>query len=344
MRAAVVRRGQIVVEELPIPIPGPGEVLVRTLACGICGSDLHLFEHGAAMMRMAEDLGAIPDNLIDGLVLGHEFVGEIVGYGPACDTRLPRGTRVCALPFLPVDGVPVSIGASSRTIGAYSEYFLLPEAGLIPVPPELPTEAAALTEPLAIGVHAVNAAGDIGAETAVVIGCGPIGLACIAVLRDRGVERILATDFSARRRALALELGASDVVNAAERSVLSLSRFESGCVVFECVGKPGIIGQIVRDAPAGARIAVTGICSQEDSFLPLLAVSKELCLRFVSFYRESEFRSALEMLAQERLAWKPWITGEVDLDQVSSAFDALRHTDRHAKILIRPGGGSGLAG
>ncbi len=342
MRAAVIRHGRIVVEELPTPVPGAGEVLVRTLACGICGSDLHLFEHGGEMMRMAESLGAVPDNLVDGLVLGHEFVAEVVRFGPDTAARLAPGTRVCALPFLPIDGVPAAIGASSRTIGAYAEYFLLPEAGLIPLPPALPTEAAALTEPLAIGVHAVSAAGPIDAETAVVIGCGPIGLACIAVLRDLGVRRILATDFSTRRLALARELGASEVINAAGGSLLAGRRFEDGCVVFECVGRQGLIGQIVRDAPAGARIVVAGISSQEESFLPLLAVSKELCIRFVSFYREAEFRQALEMLADGRVAWQSWITGQVDLEQVADAFDALRKTDRHAKILVKPGAGCEL--
>jgi threonine dehydrogenase-like Zn-dependent dehydrogenase len=102
------------------------------------------------------------------------------------------------------------------------------------------------------------------------------------------------------------------------------------------VGVPGLIGQIVRDAPVGARVVVAGICSQEDSFLPLLAVSKELTLHFVSFYRLEEYRAALAMLAEGRIDWQCWVTGEVGLNDVARAFAELRGSDRHAKILIRP--------
>lgn len=335
MRAAVVRDCRIVVEQRPMPVPGPGEVLVRTRACGICGSDLHLFEHGAEMMRMAERLGVQPDNLTDGLVMGHEFVAEIVGFGPDTRRELPVGERVVALPFLEIDGLPVSIGASSRTVGAYAEYFLLDEAGLIPVPAHVTDAAAALTEPLAIGVHAVAKGAVLPKETAVVIGCGPIGLACIAALRERGVTSIRASDFSEKRRELALRFGAETVFDPREVSPLAGSPAGS-TVVFECVGVPGLIGQIVRDAPVGARVVVAGICSQEDTFLPLLAISKELTLHFVSFYRPEEYRAALGMLAGGRIDWQRWVTGEVGLDCVARAFAELRGSDRHAKILIRP--------
>jgi threonine dehydrogenase-like Zn-dependent dehydrogenase len=335
MRAAVVRDGRIEVDRVATPVPGRGQVLVRTRACGICGSDLHLFEHGAEMMRLAEGLGVEPDNLTDGLVMGHEFVAEIVAFGPDTRRDLPVGERVVALPFLEIDGHAVSIGASSRTVGAYAEYFLLDEASLIRVPTHVTDEAAALTEPLAIGIHAVAKGAVLPHEIAVVIGCGPIGLACIAALKARGVTSIRASDYSAKRRELALRFGAEAALDPREGSPLAGLRAGSA-VVFECVGAPGLIGQIVRDAPVGARVVVAGICSQEDTFLPLLAVSKELSLHFVSFYRPEEYRAALTMLAEGQVDWKSWVTGEVGLEDVALAFAELRGSDRHAKILIRP--------
>ncbi len=334
MRAAVIRNGHIAVEDLPVPEPGAGEVLVRTLACGICGSDLHLFKHGAAMMRLAEQLGAVPDNLTDGLVMGHEFVAQIVRFGPNTQRQLHVGDRVCAVPFLQIDGLPVSIGASSRTLGAYAEYFLLNESGLIPIPDGVPTEAAALTEPLAIGVHAVAKGRVRRDDIAIVIGCGPIGLACIAVLRQHGVERIVAADFSAKRRELASLVGASEVIDARERSAFDSVGPSDAAVIFECVGAPGMIDQIVKRAPIGARVVIAGICSEEDRFLPLLATTKELCLQFVSFYRPEEFNAALRMLANGVVDWRPWITAKVPLEHVSDAFEALQGSDLHAKILI----------
>jgi threonine dehydrogenase-like Zn-dependent dehydrogenase len=336
MRAAVVRNGSIGVEALPVPEPGPGEVLVRTLACGICGSDLHLFKHGAAMMRLAERLGAIPDNLTDGLVMGHEFVAGIVRFGADTRRQLNVGDRVCAVPFLTIDGRPVSIGASSRTVGAYAEYFLLNEAGLIRIPDNVPTEAAALTEPLAIGVHAVAKSNAQPRDTAVVIGCGPIGLACIAVLKLRGVKRIVAADLSAKRRDLAKRFGADEVVDARQHSPFDTVGPTEATVVFECVGAPGMIDQIVKRAPVGACVVVAGICSQEDAFVPMLAVAKELCFQFVSFYRPDEFETALKMLANGDIEWRAWVTATVPLERVAEAFEALQHSDRHAKILIIP--------
>lgn len=337
MQAAVVRNGRIRVESMPVPQPGPGEVLVRTLACGICGSDVHLFRHGARMMDMARSLGAEPDNLVDGLVMGHEFVAEVVAFGVDCTAELSAGARVCALPFTTVDGVPVTIGASNRAIGAYAEYFLLPETALIPIPADMPQDAAALTEPLAIGVHAVARAGVTDADVAVVIGCGPIGLACIAVLRERGVRTIIATDFSARRRELAGQFGAHTVLDA--RTTSAIAAVPAGCpaVIFECAGAAGLIGRIVREAPVGARMVVAGISSEEETFLPLLAVAKELTLVFVSFYQREEYLAALDLLQRGRIDWQSWITGRVGLAQVGEAFEWLTGSDRHAKILIEPG-------
>jgi len=336
MKAAVLRDGAFSVETITTPEPGAGQVLVRILACGICGSDLHLFKHAADIVRLAQELGAPPDDLTKGLVLGHEFVGEITAFGPGCALRLAVHDRVCAMPFIELNGATAAIGATTRTTGAYAQYMVLPEAGLLRVRDDVATEAAALTEPLAIAVHAVAHARLTGAEEIVVIGCGPIGLAIIALAALQKTHRIVASDPSSGRRDLALVLGADIAVDPRAASPFAQLQSRGPAAVFECVGAPGLIGQIVREAPYRSRVVVAGICQGEDRFLPMLAISKELCLQFVSYYETEEFTAALELLSGGDINWRPLVTSSVDLDGVAGAFTTLRGDNGHAKILIRP--------
>ena len=192
MRAAVMRGDRFVVEERPMPVPGPGDVLVKVRACGICGSDLHYFHHIDGMIENVRALGAPTDamqkTLRDGPILGHEFVCEIAEFGPETDRRLEQGERVCSMPFLSRNGMPVLIGSTSEVTGAYAEYMLLTEALLLPIDSSIVDDAAALTEPVGIAVHAVNKVLLKPEDATVIVGCGPIGLAIIAVLKARGLS------------------------------------------------------------------------------------------------------------------------------------------------------------
>src|SRR5436309_7408097 len=196
--------------------PGPGMVLVKSLACGICGSDLHARKHAHRMVELARHFpGRKPMDLTRDVVFGHEFCCEILDYGPATQRKLKTGTRVCSLPALLTPDGPQGIGYSNDNIGGYAERMLLSEALLLEVPNGLKAEHAALTEPLAVGVHAVAKANISGGEVPLVIGCGPVGLAVIAALKIRGVHPIVAADYSPARRALAEKLGADIVVDSA---------------------------------------------------------------------------------------------------------------------------------
>src|SRR6185503_11065758 len=142
MRAAVMRDKRLVAADLPRPDPGPGEVLVKTLACGICGSDLHALRHAEQFVESQRRAGALfRMDLARDVVMGHEFCAEIVDYGPQTTRALPVGPR--------------TVGYSNDTPGGYAEYMRLTEALLLPVPNGLSTEHAALTEPMAVGLHAV---------------------------------------------------------------------------------------------------------------------------------------------------------------------------------------------
>src|SRR5207253_4760544 len=215
MRAAIFRNGEIVVDSMAEPKPGPGQVLVKTLACGICGSDLHARQHAHRMVEMARKVGRKPMDLSRDVVFGHEFCCEILDYGPGTSGKLKPGTRVCSLPALLTPQGPQGIGYSNDNVGGYAERMLLSAALLLEVPNGLAAEHAALTEPLAVGVHAVAKANVQGGEVPLVIGCGPVGLAVIAALKIKGLRPIVAADYSPGRRALAEELGADIVVDPA---------------------------------------------------------------------------------------------------------------------------------
>jgi len=253
---------------------------------------------------------------------------------------------------------PQTIGYSNDNPGGYGEYMRLSEALLLPVPNGLTTDHAALTEPMAVGVHAVAKARLERDDAPLVIGCGPVGLAVIAALRLAGAKPIVAADFSPRRRELAIGLGADVVVDPAtavpwhswrEAAVWrdpdrapQLPPWIPGpphrpAVVFECVGVPGVLDQLMAAAPRGSRIVVVGVCMEPDTIHPMLGISKELNLQFVLGYTQDEFAATLHHIADGAIPVAPLITGHVGIDGVAQAFVDLASPERHAKILVHPG-------
>jgi threonine dehydrogenase-like Zn-dependent dehydrogenase len=345
MRAAVMRNKKIVADTVPDPVPGPGQVLVRTLACGICGSDLHALQHADRMVELTKESGAgiaggtIMDPSRD-VVMGHEFCAEILDFGPSTLRHLKPGQRVCSVPLAFDARGMAAVGYSNDYPGGYGERMVLSEPLLVPVPDGVPTEHAALTEPMAVGVHAVAKGKPEKQDAALVVGCGPVGLAVIAALRLRGIGPIVAADFSPRRRALAEHLGADVVVDPAkERTVDAWTKAAGGKqpLFFECVGVPGMIGELMRDAPRGARIVVAGVCMELDRFQPMHGINKELSLQFVLGYTPDEFAGALRDLGEGRIPADRLVTGRTGIDGVAAAFETLRDPEAHAKILVEPG-------
>jgi threonine dehydrogenase-like Zn-dependent dehydrogenase len=343
MRAAVMRRKQIVADTLPDPVPGPGQVLVRTLACGICGSDLHALEHGDQMTELAKEsgTGGMMDVSRD-VVMGHEFCAEVLDFGPGTQRALKPGQRVCSMPLVFHPSGLAAVGYSNEFPGGYGELMVLTEGLLLPVPDGLPTALAALTEPMAVGVHAVAKGHPTKVDAALVVGCGPVGLAVIAALKLQGIGPIVASDFSPKRRALAEHLGADVVVDPAkEKPVEAWQKAAGGRLplLFECVGVPGMLDELLRTAPRGARIVVAGVCMEVDRIRPFYAINKELSLQFVLGYMPDEFAGTLRALAEGKIPAEPLITGRVDIPEVADAFRTLRDPEAHAKILVEPGRG-----
>lgn len=380
MKAVICQNAELRVEDIPDPVPGKGQALLAVERCGICGSDLHIRHHCDPFKTLLDKVGfgkTMPASS-DPVVFGHELCAEVIDYGPGCDRKIKPGTRVVGQPILRVGDAIHLAGLSPVATGGYAERMLLQETALVPVPNGLSAEMAALTEPMAVAHHAVRRSEIAKRDVAIVIGCGPVGLAVICLLKAQGVATVVASDFSPGRRALAKQCGADVVINPKEdspyaprpgdghiRDLPALLELSIGTreklgklpvpwhvtwrlaeklgaaapkrpVIFECVGVPGIVQQIIDGAPLMSRVVVAGVCMQTDRYEPALALHKEIDLRFVFGHSPLEYRDTLHMIAEGKVNCAPMITGVVGLAGVANAFDALKDPEQHAKILIDP--------
>ena len=378
MKAVTCCRGALAVTDLPEPVPGPGHLLVEVRRAGICGSDLHVRTQADGLADLMREIGY--HDLMrseEEIVLGHEFVAEVVERGPGTKGHLPVGTPVVSLPLLRQGADVHPTGLSARAPGAFAERMLVQESLTLRVPNGLPDEVAVLTEPMAVGWHAVNR-GEVGRkDVAVVVGCGPVGLAVVTLLKGRGVRTVVASDPSSGRRALATACGADVVVDPASDSpydaastghlttapaalraavdgIETMARLPvpwwhtwrvlekvgvtipKAPVVFECVGIPGMLDQVITGAPLFSRVVVVGVCMGDDTVRPSMAINKEIDLRFVLGYTPLEFGDTLHALADGKVGVTPLVTGVTGLDGVADAFDVLGSAERHAKVLVDP--------
>jgi len=356
MKAVVMQNNELTVKPLPDPEPRQGEVLLKTLACGICGSDLHMHHHCDDMLAGFKDAG-IPIDFDPGkgVVFGHEYCAEVLDYGVGADRKLKPGTRICAMPYVITPDGFEHVGYSNKYSGGFGEQMILPESLLVPVPGDLPSDLAALTEPLAVGYHAVTRAGLAGNEVPIVIGCGPIGLAVIIALKAKGIGPVVAADFSESRRKLAEKLGADIVVNPTEQTpyqswtevaapegydihgpeaMLGVGVQPRPCVVFECVGIPGMIQQVFASAPPRTRLVVVGVCLQTDAIEPSLGIGKEMNVHFAFGYTAEEFTQTLHGLAEGKIDAASLITAKIGLEDVAAMFEELSNPEGQAKVII----------
>jgi threonine dehydrogenase-like Zn-dependent dehydrogenase len=380
MKAVVCQDTKLNVADVPDPIPGRGQLLIKVERAGICGSDLHARYHGDDVADICAEMG-YPDFMRSNqaVVLGHEFVGEVVGHGPGSRKQAKVGSRVVALPLLRRGKDVHTTGLSTEAPGAYAEQMLVEESLAFAVPDDVQVELAVLTEPMAVGLHAVRRGEVKKGDVAIVVGCGPVGLAVISMLKASGVKTVVASDFSAGRRDLARRCGADVVVDPEQDSPYSAGgdhgHLESmpavlglavdamdrlrriplvpwqrvwqaaeavGAanpkrpVIFECVGVPGVLEQIISSAPIFSRVVVVGVCMEPDRLRPAVAINKEIDLRFVLGYTPPEFHETLRLLARGKVNAAQIVTGSVGLGGVDNAFTALGDPEVHAKIIIDP--------
>ena len=308
---AVVRRGTaLVCDDIAELDPGPGQTLVKTLCCGICGSDLHALHHLDHMVELGKRAGGGVSGLdaSKDVVFGHEFCAEVLDHGPGTPGRFKAGTRVVSVPAAFGPTGMEAIGYSNRLPGGFAERMILSEMLLLEVPNGLSDQQAAMTEPFAVGAHAVAQSTMDQDGVALVVGCGPVGLAVIASLKAKGLGPVIAADFSPARRKMAERMGADVVIDPAtesphtrwsahgvpatglERQLAQMGGMPSKrAVIFECVGVPGMLQGLIEAAPPASQIIVAGVCMQPDRIEPFLAITKQLDFRFVFGYSPEEY-------------------------------------------------------
>lgn len=352
MRAAVLRGGQVEVREIDDPVPGPGQVLVRSLACGICASDLHFMDHPES--DADDDSGLSNHDPGADIVMGHEYCAEVVDYGPGTQRRWKPGTRVSSIPALLVhDGVRV-IGQAPDAPGGFGEHFLLTEGITQVVAGDLPDELVSIADAITVGWSYANRASVTTKEVPLVIGCGAIGLAVVASLRRLGIGPIVAVDFVASRRETAQAMGADVVVDPAEvspyaawrelafgapepvRDIMGLLDLPR-CVVFECVGVPGVLDAIFSGCERGSRIFSAGGPPQGDHLHTMVAKRKGLNVQFGGGPSITHWNEAFEEVCSGRLDVAPMFGYTVGLEGVPAALDAARDATGPARIVVVPG-------
>jgi threonine dehydrogenase-like Zn-dependent dehydrogenase len=293
-----------------------------------------VLHHGDRLVQWSKEFGG-PFNmdLSRPVVLGHEYVGEIVDYGPGSARKLKSGTRVTSLPvmFRP-DGIDI-VGLTNDAPGGFGEYMLLDENLLMEIPAALDSDMAALTEPLAVGLHHARIGRVERDDVPLIVGCGAIGLGVIAGLKLLGAAPIMAADFSSERRELALRMGADIVINPKEMTPyapIPTLGSRRATVIFECVGVPGVLDQIMRSVGHGARIIVGGWCLEMDHVFTPCAHLKQLNIQFAGGEDQQDMDLALRAIGDGLVDIAPWLGARVGL---SGAADALERIGKPGNVI-----------
>jgi L-idonate 5-dehydrogenase len=342
MKAAVIHAPRdLRIDEIANPTTGPGEVMVRIRAGGICGSDLHYYQDGGfGTVRIQEPM-----------ILGHEMAGEVVEIGAGV-TGLAVGDRVAVNPSRPcghcrycLEGVPQHCldmrfyGSAMRMPhmqGGFREFLVCPAAQAVRVPADTPLELAAFAEPLSVCLHAARQAGSVHGRRVLVTGVGPIGALCVLVARHGGAREIVVTDLADASLAMAKRVGADLALNtrtdpqALDKFAADKGHFD---VAFEASGAgPALAGalQVVRPCGTIVQVGIGG----SDAKVPLnTLVAKEINLRGTFRFHE-EFAWAVDLLAKRALDVMPLLTEILPLDEAVRAFELAGDRSRAMKVQL----------
>ena len=325
MKAAYIQNGQVLVGEMPDPIPAQGQALVRTHSCGMCASEQHFLRSGKNVIELSRKHGG-PYARLDferAFVPGHEYVGEVIDYGPGSKRSVKTGRRVTSVPVMRQAGGHSVIGFSHECPGGWGELMLLDENVLMEIPAGLEDDMAAMTEPLAVGLEHARRGRPTQEDAALVIGCGAIGLGVIAGLKLMGIGPIIAADFHPARRNAAIGMGAHIAVDPRELSpyapIPDLGNRHAS-LVYECVGLPGLLQQIITAVAFEARIVMGGYCMEAEQFYVFAAQNKRLTVHFAAGEEQQDMELALRSIADGRIDIRPWLSERIGLGAVSDAL------------------------
>jgi L-idonate 5-dehydrogenase len=332
-------QGDIRVETQVLPAPGPGEVLLRMGAGGICGSDLHYFQDG----------GFGPIRVREPIILGHEASGTVEAAGEGAD--LAPGTRVAVNPSRPCGAcayceeglfqhcLAMRFNGSAMRFpheqGLFRERMLVPAAQCVPVAPSTSLANAACAEPLAVCLHARGRAGALAGKRVLVTGAGPIGSLCAAVAAEAGAAEIVVTDLHDATLAAARAMGATRTVNVArDRAAMAAYAAGKGCfhVAFECSAAAPALRTAIETVRPQGRVVQVGVTG--DLPVPInLLVGKEIELVGAQRFH-AEFAQAVRLIDEGRIDPTPILTGSFPLERAAEAFALAGDRTRAVKVQL----------
>jgi 2-desacetyl-2-hydroxyethyl bacteriochlorophyllide A dehydrogenase len=325
MKAAFIQHGKVETGEFDDPVPGQGQALVRTHRCGMCASEAHFLHSGQNVIDLSRRYGG-PYAALDQsrpFIPGHEYVGEVIDYGPGSKRTVKPGRKVTSVPIMRQSGAHAVIGFSHACPGGFGEFMLLDEDMILEVPSDLDDDLAAMTEPLAVGLEHARRGRPTKDDAALVLGCGAIGLGVIAALRLMGIAPVVAADFHPARRALAIRMGADIAVDPRETSPYDPVPDLGGRrvnLVYENVGLPGLLQQIIQSVGFDARIVMGGYCMEPEQILVFAAQNKRLNIQFASGEEPQDMELALRTIADGRIDVLPWLGACIGRGGVAKAM------------------------
>jgi (R,R)-butanediol dehydrogenase/meso-butanediol dehydrogenase/diacetyl reductase len=321
----------LVLETVPDPTPGAGDVVVKVGRCGICGSDLHMTEDAAYGCR-------------NGDVLGHEFAGEVMDVGNAVGS-VRTGDLVSVIPLRSCGhcehcrkGEVQWCAGFGLQGGGYAEYAVAAENQCIRLPAGLSLTDGAIIEPLAVALHGVNLSGLQRGDKVLVLGAGPIGLAVAFWARRMGAGQVAVQDIADFQQQRALDMGADQFVVDPADPIASAERALGGKadLVFECVGLPGLIDQAVQQVRNRGTILLLGLCTRPDPINSFAMLSKEVRLVTSAFFTVPEYQASLEALASGAIEPRLLVTDTIALADTPQVFESLKQRTSQCKVLIAP--------
>ncbi len=322
------REAGISIAEREVREPGQGELLIRVGASGLCGTDLHIASGEYPLAR-------------SGVILGHEYAGTVVAVGASTpvwqagdrvviDPNVPcRMCTACreARPHLCVE--PQTLGVT--TDGGMGTYSVVPADRAYRLPDSLPMAAAALTEPLACVLHAVDRAGLQAGHTALVIGAGPIGLLCASLLKAAGASEVVVSEPNDARRKLAPAFGGTPILP----DDVPANRYD---VVMECVGLPVTLAAAIPAVRSGGTVVWVGVAAPHATVPvnPYDIFRREITIRGTYTNPHTMDRS-IALLDSGQIPWRETVTHEFGLDRFDEAWDVHR-TGAGLKVCVLPNG------
>lgn len=345
MKAAVMTEpGSIRIEEQPVPEPAPDEVLVKVMAVGVCGSDVHYFEHG----RIGRFVVEKP------IILGHECAGIIAAVG-ADVTRLKEGDRVAIEPGVTCGRCPackegrynlcpdVQFLATPPVDGAFVQYMTIREDMVFPIPDHLSFEEAAMNEPFSVGIHAARRSKLAPGTTLAIMGMGPVGLMAVAAAKSFGVDRIIVTDLEEVRLEAALRLGATHAINVRkEDAVQAIRELTNGIGVdtaWETAGNPKALQTALYSLRRGGKLAIVGLPAQDEIALNVPFIADNEVDLYGIFRYANTYPAGIEFLASGQHDVMSLITDRYDLEETQQAMErALHNKSGSLKVMVYPNG------